>query len=182
MGETLCPPHLAAEAVYLAVLAARGVKPLSRIEYAVGTPVLRCFTDLGLLTAVVTRVARDGTRVRHLAVSRDAHTLRDYRDEFDGRLLRGETPAVIRREAHYFGYPACCAESYIRAPHAPNNLPDGDQSLLFHHVCRGCRVTPRLIPHYRAALAEAERLTAETSRRSRFQRDIVALRVVTLET
>lgn len=156
MEDALSPARLAAEAVYLGILTLRGLKPLSRLEYAVDDTYLGWLAELPLHTAVVTRVARDSARVHHLVMSRDAGILSRYCDEFDGQSLRGETPAVIRREAYYFGYPACCAEAYIHAPHAPNNLPADHQALLFHHACSGCRVTPRLIPGYLAARVEAE--------------------------
>jgi hypothetical protein len=156
MDDLLSPARLAADAVYLGILTARGLKPLSRLEYATGDAFLAWLAESRLWTAGVTRPARNGAPARHLVMSGDAAILRRYCDEFDGRPLRGETPAVVRREAHYFGYPACCAEAYLRTPHAPNGLPAEDQALLFHRACPGCRITPRLIPAYRAALAEAE--------------------------
>ena len=153
MYDALCPARLASDAVYLGILTARGVKPLSRLEYDAGSDILDCLRAMGLHIAAVTRVARSGAQVRHTVFSRDPQFVQCYRADFDGRLLRGETRAVIRREAHYFGYPACCAEAYCCAPHMPNDLTAEEQSLLFHHACPGCRVTPVLIPRYRAALA-----------------------------
>jgi hypothetical protein len=153
MHDPLCSARLAADAIYLGILTARGVKPLSRLEYDAGSDILDCLRTMGLHVTAVTRVARSGAQVRHTIFSRELQLVQCYRTDFDGRLLRGETRAVIRREAHYFGYPACCAEAYSCAPHAPNDLTAEEQSLLFHHACPGCRVTPALIPHYCAALA-----------------------------
>ena len=151
------------DAIYLGILTARGLKPLSRLEYPIDETVLGWLSAQGLLTAVVTRVARNGARVHHLALSRDADLLSRYCAEFDRQPLRGETPGVIRREAHYFGYPACCAEAYIRTPHAPNHLTAAEQALFYHRACPGCRVTPRLIPAYRAALIEAQAVWRSTT-------------------
>ena len=158
MVDLLCPERLVEDAVYLGVLTARGLKPLSRLEYPVESPIVDILNDLGLVAARITRIARNGTRACHLILSRDANLVDRYRADFDGRLLRGETPGVVRLEARYFGYPACCAEAYVSAPHAPNGLPHRDQALLFHRACPGCAVTPNLIPLYGAALAETKRL------------------------
>ena len=146
--------RLLEDAVYLGVLTARRVKPLSRLEYPVGPQVLDLLSALGLVTAPVTRLAQNGAPVTHTILSRDPGLIRNYRQEFDGTVIQGETPAVVRAEAGHFGYPACCAEAYVRQPYAPNGLADEDQALLFHHACPGCQETPRLIPLYRSALAE----------------------------
>lgn len=37
----------------------------------------------------------------------------------------------------------------------PNDLAPETQAILFHWACRGCRVTPLLVPRYRRALAVA---------------------------
>ena len=161
MVDSLCPERLAEDAVYLGVLTSRGLKPLSRLEYPVECSIVDILSDLGLVVASLTRIARNGTQACHLILGRDANLIDRYRADFDGRLLRGETPGVVRLEACYFGYPACCAEAYINAPHAPNDLACEDQALLFHRACPGCAVTPNLIPLYGAALAEAKTLLLE---------------------
>jgi hypothetical protein len=166
MDDLLRPERLAEDAVYLGVLTARGLKPLSRIEYAVASPIVDVWGHLGLEVARITRIARNGARVCHLILGRDAKLVDRYREDFDGRLLRGETPGVVRLEARYFGYPACCAEAYISAPRATNHLASEDQALLFHRACPGCAVTPNLIPLYAAALADAKRLL-HTARHTR---------------
>ncbi len=158
MVDALCPQRLVEDAVYLGLLAARDVKPLSRLEYPVASPLIEFLRRLGLLVVPLTRIARDGTQVRHLILGRDARLIDRYLSDFDGRRLRGETPCVVRMEALYFGYPACCAEAYIRTPHAHNGLSAEDQALLFHHACPGCVATPQLLPFYRATLAEARQM------------------------
>lgn len=151
------PQRLQEDALYLGVLTARGVKPLSRLEYPVGTQVLEALKGLGLTVAPLTRIAQDGTRVTHLILGTDPDLVEQYRADFDGTALV-ETPDVIRLEARYFGYPACCAEAFIRDPRAPNDLPPQEQALLFHRACPGCQETPRLVLLYKSALAQARRL------------------------
>jgi hypothetical protein len=51
--------------------------------------------------------------------------------------------------------PKAGADTFRVAPYAPNDLPWADQRLLFHHACPACVETPKLIPRYRAAHAEA---------------------------
>jgi hypothetical protein len=149
------PASLEADAIYLGVLTARSVKPLSRLEYPVGPDVLLVLERLGLTLAVVRRAARNGTRCTHRVMSANPALLRRYVAAFDGTTLCRRAPPVIRAEARYFGYPSCCAEAFIATPYAPNDLPWADQRLLFHHACPACVATPTLVPRYRAAHAEA---------------------------
>lgn len=162
----LSPERLELDAVYLGVLTARGIKPLSRLEYPVRPWVLALFRRMALVTAQITRYAADGTRVEHWVFSRDARLVERYRRRFDRRPLRAETAHLVRLEARYFGYPSCCAEEYIRTPHIPNDLSPADQALLFHRACTGCMITPWLIPLYRAALEEAKSLCDRYSSRN----------------
>jgi hypothetical protein len=149
------------EAVYLGLLTARGIKPLSRLEYAVEGDVLDVLKELGLTVAPVRRMAQNGDSVQHLVFSKQQDLIDAYLDEFDGTVLTGETPPVVRSEARYFGYPACCAEAYIRGQKWGGGLTQEDQSLLFHLPCPGCKETRLLLPRYRTALADAMRLARE---------------------
>jgi len=151
------PQELQEDALYLGLLTARGVKPLSRLEYPVEPEVLDVLEGLGLLVASLTRIARNGARVTHLILGTDLDLIEQYKADFDGTVL-GETPDVIRLEARYFGFPACCAEAFIQDPRAPNDLPPQEQALLFHRACPGCQETPRLVPLYRSALEKARRI------------------------
>ena len=171
-------PHwLEEEAVYLGVLTARRVKPLSRLEYPVGPQVLGIFDTLGLMTAPVTRFAQNGAQVTHTILSRDRSLIRHYLVEFDTTIIQGEVPAVVRAEARHFGYPACCAEAYINQPYAPNGLAGEDQTLLFHHACPGCKKTPGLIPLYRSALAETRHILSSYTRQPSFAAAYIAVGV-----
>jgi hypothetical protein len=158
------PANLEADAIYLGVLTARGIKPLSRLEYPVGPDVLLVLERLGLTLAVVRRAARDGTRRTHRVMSANPATIRRYVAEFDCTILCRRAPSVVRAEARYFGYPSCCAEAFISEPHAQNDLPWSDQRLLFHHACPACVETPRLVPLYRAAYVETLALVERLAR------------------
>ncbi|PWH20654.1 MAG: hypothetical protein DDG58_01675, partial [Ardenticatenia bacterium] len=123
MVDWLSPECLEQDAVYLGVLTAWGIKPLSRLEYPVRPWVLALFRQMALVAARITRYAADGTRVEHWVFSRDARLVERYRRRFDQRPLSAETAHLVRTEAYYFGYPPCCAEEYIRNPNAPSDLP-----------------------------------------------------------
>jgi len=166
MLDILRPQKLELDALYLGLLAARRIKPLSRLEYPVSPDVLGRLQGLGLVAAPVRQVAQNGARLTHWVLGTDPATIRQYQLEYEGTTIGDSLPGVIRSEARYFGYPPCCAEAFIREPYAPNDLAVEEQALLFHHACPGCQVTPRLLPLYRAALAEARRLH-EGLRRSR---------------
>ncbi len=167
MEDWLSPERLEQDAVYLGVLTAWGIKPLSRLEYPVRPWVLALFRQMTLVTANITRYAEDGTRAEHLVFSRDARLVERYRRRFDRRPLGVESAHLVRIEAYYFGYPPCCAEEYLCNPDTPSDLPPADQALLFHRACTGCTVTPRLIPLYRIALAQAGELYDSYSSRNR---------------
>lgn len=165
MSTPLSPDRLDEDALfedvlYLGILTAWRVKPLSRLEVPAATAVLERYAEWGLTVAPVIRFARNGARCQQIVFSMEPDLVEAYRAEFDHTRLEGETPAVVRSEARYFGYPPCCAEAFIQTPYAPNDLPVEQQALLFHHACPGCQVTPRLIPFYQAALAEARQTRA----------------------
>jgi hypothetical protein len=150
--------HSLEEAIYLGVLTAQHVKPLSRLEYSVEPKVFEVFKRLRLATAPITRYAQSGAVVTHLVLSSKWSLIRQYQIAFAGTVIRGEIPVVVREEAKHFGYPACCAEAYLREPYAPNGLTEEDKALLFHYACPGCKVTPRLIPLYESALAATRQI------------------------
>jgi hypothetical protein len=114
---------------------------------------------LGLTIAPLTRIAQNGARVTHLVLGTDADLIEQYKADFDGTAILGQTSAIVRLEARYFGFPACCAEAFVRAPYAPNDLAPQEQALLFHHACPGCQETPKLVPLYGSALAKARQLS-----------------------
>ena len=161
MLDWLDPAKLEQDAIYLGVLTARRVKPLSRLEYPISYRLRQLLEELGLQLATITRRAQNGCSITHLVMSLDEALIEAYRAEFDGCIIEGGAPAIIMAEARHFGYPICCADAFGRHGYAPNDLESADQRILFHHACAGCTETPRLLPSYRAAFVEAERLYAE---------------------
>ena len=146
--------RLEADAIYLGVLTARRIKPLSRLEYPVPPDVLLVLERLSLTLAAVTRITWNGALCIHRVMGTNPAIVRWYVAEFDGTILCRRVPSVVRAEARYFGYPSCCAEAFISKPYAHNHLRWDEQGLLFHHACPTCEETLGLVPLYRAAHAE----------------------------
>ncbi|MCS7259347.1 MAG: hypothetical protein NZ765_00990 [Anaerolineae bacterium] len=166
--DWLSPECLEQDAIYLGVLTAWGVKPLSRLEYPVRPWVWASLRHMALVTARLTRYAENGAWVEHWVFSRYAHLVERYCRQFDRQPLNGDSACLVRLEADYFGYPQCCAEEYLRSPDVPSDLLPADQALLFHRACTGCQVTPQLLPWYRAALVEARALCDRYASRNRW--------------
>ncbi len=161
------------EAIYLGVLTARKVKPLSRLEYDIKGDILNLlFGQLQVGVLSVTRIAQNGAKIAHWIIGKNFLTellkpqspIEQYVSEFGNAPLTIETASVIRSEARYFGYPDCCAEAYIQDPHFITDYSAEEQSLLFHRPCPGCKATQTLLPRYRAAQVEAQRLYDELCR------------------
>jgi hypothetical protein len=150
-------PRKGFEFVYLSVLTRRKVKPLSRWEAQFGRAELNWLRDLGLQWQEVRRVLLSGDSRAELVFSLESSLLREYVRSFDGKPVL-HSPEEMRLEGRLFGYPECCVESFIERGYAPNDLSPADQQLLFHWACPGCKVTPGLLPHYRACYEEARGL------------------------
>jgi hypothetical protein len=146
------------DAIYLGVLTARSVKPLSRLEYPVMPWIMGVLWGMGLIVEPVKRFAQNDTLVNHWIMGRDRSLVEQYRSDFEGKLLEEKTDWEVRLAARYFGYPACCAEAYVTWLYTPNDLMLKDQRLLFHYACPGCEESPKLIPLYQSAFDEAEML------------------------
>ncbi|MHC4740562.1 MAG: hypothetical protein ACYS8Z_01545 [Planctomycetota bacterium] len=137
------------ELAYLAALTARGVKPLSRWEKPLDDDVPGQLGQLGLLTERIRRTVKTGKEIIETVFSRVTGHIDMYKRRFDGTAI-DKSAATQRFEGFLFGYPPCCIEEYIRRAYAPNNLPEEDQKVLFHWACKGCAITPTLLPAYRA--------------------------------
>jgi len=142
------------EFVYLAVLTAEGIKPLSRYEGMVSEGEIRLLGELGLKYRPIERLTLSGRPVRELIFSLDDALIRRYEEAFEGKPLT-RSPEAIRLEGELFGYPRCCVESFIKRGYAPNGLKKRDQRILFHWACPSCSETPKLIPLYRRARRRA---------------------------
>ena len=144
------------DAIYLGVLTAKRLKPLSRLEYPVMPRIMDVIRGMGLIIEPIKRFAQNGTVVNHWILGRDRSLIEQYQSDFEGKLLEENSDWKAKLEARYFGYPACCAEAYATSPYTPNDLTPKDQQLFFHYACPGCEESPKLIPFYQSAFDEAE--------------------------
>jgi len=135
------------ELAYLALLTREGVKPLSRWEKPLDGEHVDALEHMGLLTARVERTVQSGKRIVEVVFSRSPGCIRTYDAAFAGTPI-DKSAAAQRLEGYLFGYPPCCIEEYIRRPYSANDLPAGDQKILFHWACNGCRITALLLPAY----------------------------------
>ena len=138
------------ELAYLAVLTCEGLKPLSRWEKSLAGGDLELLQRTGLLTRQVRRTVKTGREIVETIFSRTPAYIQLYEQAF-GNTPIDKSPQTQRFEGFLFGYPPCCVNRYIRKPYAPNNLPQQEQKILFHWACRGCKVTPALLPAYKNA-------------------------------
>lgn len=137
------------ELAYLAALTTQGVKPLSRWEKPLADDALRQLDRLGLLAEQIRRSVKTGKEVIETVFGRAPGHVDLYKQRFDNTPI-DKSAATQRFEGFLFGYPPCCIEHYIRRAYAPNGLAEEDQKILFHWACKGCAITPTLVPAYRA--------------------------------
>ncbi len=142
---------------YLVLLTRHGLKPLSRWEGRLSEEEHDIIGSGGLVIDTVNRRTRIGRKVVETAFARSAGYSELYRKRFDGMRLK-QTPATVRLEGWFFGYPSCCIEAFIRHPYTPNGLASSDQELLFHWACPDCKTTPTLLREYRRVYAECRQL------------------------
>jgi hypothetical protein len=138
------------ELAYLAVLTCEGLKPLSRWEKPLSEQDLDGLQQMGLQTRLVRRTVQTGKSVVEALFGTSPACLQIYLDRFGGRPV-DKSPETVHIEGFLFGYPPCCVEQYARQPYAPNDVPEQEQKILFHWACKGCRITPLLIPAYAKA-------------------------------
>lgn len=137
------------ELAYLAALTAQGLKPLSRWEKPLADRALRQLCGLGLVVEQIRRTVQTGKEVIETVFSLAPRQIGLYKQRFDNTAI-DKSAETQRFEGFLFGYPPCCIEQYILTPYAPNGLPEEDQKMLFHWACKDCRITPTLLPAYRA--------------------------------
>ena len=137
------------ELAYLAGLTSCGLKPLSRWEKPVSDRVISLLNQAGLLADQIRRTVKTGKEVIETIFSLAPAYIQLYKHRFDNTPI-DKSPQAQRFEGFLFGYPPCCVDQYIRRPYAPNNLPEGDQKILFHWSCNNCQITATLLPEYKA--------------------------------
>lgn len=132
---------------FLAILTLAGVKPMSRWEKPLAAAEEDLLRQVGLQVARSQRTALNGTEVTETLFSRTGGYIEFYRYRWNGQPL-DKSPAAMRLEGFLFGYPPCCVEAYIRSPYAANDLHPAVRGRLFHWACKGCVITPLLVPVY----------------------------------
>lgn len=142
---------------YLALLTGSGLKRLSRWEGTLSPEQEQILSDLGLGVTRVKRRLRFGRKAEEAVFSTRAHYRDLYRRRFQSKRIK-ESPANMRLKGFLFGYPSCCVESFIRERYTRNDLLPGDQKILFHWACPGCKATPPLLREYRVIHRECLRI------------------------
>ncbi|HPC95075.1 MAG TPA: hypothetical protein PLU87_09045 [Sedimentisphaerales bacterium] len=135
------------ELAYLALLTREGLKPLSRWEKPLAEPGWAALTAMGLHVERVHRRLRSGKTFEETIFGKATAHLEIYAQHFRNRPV-DKSAETVRIEGYLFGYPPCCIAQYIRQAYAPHDFPVDQQKILFHWSCKGCVITPTLIPHY----------------------------------
>ena len=136
------------ELAYLALLTYQGLKPLSRWEKSQSEKEIELLTSINLHTKEIHRTVKTNRKVNEIIFSRSPAYINLYEQRFENRAI-DKSPETQRWEGFLFGYPPCCVEQYIREPYTINNLKEDDRNILFHWMCKNCKVTPLLLSAYR---------------------------------
>ncbi|MBN1126014.1 MAG: hypothetical protein JXA82_13485 [Sedimentisphaerales bacterium] len=120
---------------------------MSRWEKSLGSEPIKLLQQLGLYVVQVHRTALNGTEVKETLFSTTKAYIEIYKNRWEGQLL-DKSPQTVRFEGFLFGYPPCCVEAYIENPYTPNDIDPVQQEALFHWACKGCTITPLLLPLY----------------------------------
>lgn len=135
------------ELAYLALLTREGLKPLSSWVKPLDEPGRAALTQMGLHVERVHRKLRSGKAFDETIFGMVAAHLDIYTRHFRNRPV-DKSAETVRIEGYLFGYPPCCIAQYIRQAYAPREFPMHQQEILLHWSCKGCVITPTLIPHY----------------------------------
>jgi hypothetical protein len=135
------------ELAYLALLTREGLKPLSRWEKPLDEAALTALRNMDLHVERIGRRLRSGKAFEETIFGRAAAHLVIYAEHFRNRPV-DKSAETVRVEGFLFGYPPCCIAQYIKQPYAPHEFPMQQQEILFHWSCKGCVITPSLMPHY----------------------------------
>jgi hypothetical protein len=133
---------------YLAVLTAVGSKPLSRWEKPLADEQNAFLGELDLPYSPVPRTLLSGKIVTETVFGRSPSYVQMYQARFANTPI-DKSPTAQRCEGFLFGFPPCCVEAYIQEPYQKNDLDPEEQKILFHWACKGCLLTPLLLPEYR---------------------------------
>ncbi len=136
------------ELAYLALLTHRGLKPMSRWEKPLDKPGLEALRQLGLQPRRIRRTVRMGKAFEETIFGLAEGYLDAYASHFANQPV-DKSAETVRIEGFLFGYPPCCVAQYVKHHYAPNEFPTHKQETLFHWACRGCQITPLLVPAYK---------------------------------
>jgi hypothetical protein len=139
--------HVDIDLAYLTLLTREGLKPLSRWEKPLEESAQEALRRLGLCVERIPRRLRSGKRFEETIFARNPAHLQIYAEHFRDRPV-DKSAETVRIEGFLFGYPPCCIAQYIKQPYAPHDFPMERQQVLFHWSCKGCEITPSLVPHY----------------------------------
>lgn len=143
------------ELAYLALLTREGLKPMSRWEKPPTGRERELLARMGLITSEVRRTVRTGRQVVETLFALSPAQMRAYERRFAEQPI-DKSAETVRWEGFLFGYPPCCIERYVEQPYAPNDQPESLGKILFHWPCRDCRITPLLLPAYKAVFTVVE--------------------------
>ena len=79
--------NLLKEALYLGNLTAKGIKPLSRIEYPIDVKILRIFHYLRLVVDTIKQKALNGKVVEIIIISMDQQKIDQAKELFDNKQI-----------------------------------------------------------------------------------------------
>lgn len=135
------------ELAYLALLTHQGLKPVSRWEKPLDEAGIEALTRLGLQPRQIPRRVRMGKAFDETIFGLLQGCLDIYAEHFADQPV-DKSAETIRLEGYLFGYPPCCVAQYVKHHYAPNEFPTHKQEALFHWACKGCQITPLLVPAY----------------------------------
>lgn len=141
--------------LYLGLLTKERVKPLSRWEGEFGRDEIKTLKSMGLKNRTIKRRLQTNRICEELIFSKDSDVIGAYSNTFMRKPISYSQGCTLL-EGRFFGYPECCIRSFASSGFSPNGLSKDDQRILFHWACPECKVTPRLLPDYRAAYKEAK--------------------------
>ncbi len=135
------------ELACLALLTHQGLKPISRWPEPLERHALQALERLDLQVRRVRRTVRAGRPFDETIFGRSMGYLDVYAAHFADRPV-DQSAETLRIEGFLFGYPPCCVAQYIKHHYAPDEFPTEEHETLFHRSCKGCQITPLLLPAY----------------------------------
>ena len=153
---------------YLVELTRQRIKPLSRWEKFLDRKTVRWLKKQDIVVETVSRRTVLNRPVFETVFSRSSRYVDHYIRKFNHTPI-SHVPETQHLEGFLFGYPSCCVQQFIRRPYCNHSLPKDVQSLFFHWACTDCRITPELVPYYRAVFDQVKAEWPEPMMHAPFQ-------------